>query len=138
MTRSNQNRVISFLGLLGRPTDWFCRKFYNICEEEVPTSKVEDHSRICAVADRCDQKGLSVDERLVRIAEMLEKMTDLFANNAMQHSGSPDVAKISNSSVTEESDVPSPKLSDWSRRGSEDMLDCFPEVDNSILMVGGM
>ncbi|KAK8587158.1 hypothetical protein V6N13_086162 [Hibiscus sabdariffa] len=105
-----------------------------ICEEEVPTSNVEDHSRICAVADCCDQKGLSVDERLVRIAEMLEKMTDLFANKDMQHSGSPDVAKISNSSVTEESDVLSPKLSEWSRRGSEDMLDCFSEVDNSVLM----
>ncbi|MBA0616639.1 hypothetical protein Godav_026142, partial [Gossypium davidsonii] len=105
-----------------------------ICEEEVPTSNVEDHSRICAVADCCDQKGLSVDERLVRIAEMLEKMTDLFANKDMQHVGSPDVAKVSNSSVTEESDVLSPKLSDWSRRGSEDMLDCFPEVDNSVLM----
>nr|GLL35317.1 probable serine/threonine protein kinase IREH1 [Ipomoea trifida] len=45
--------------------------------------------------------------------------------------GSPDGAKVSNSSVTEESDVLSPKLSDWSRRGSEDMLDCFPEADNS-------
>ena len=48
--------------------------------------------------------------------------------------GSPDVAKVSNSSMTEESDVPSPKLSDWSRRGSEDMLDCFPEADNSVFM----
>ncbi|XWS50854.1 hypothetical protein CRYUN_Cryun12cG0125300 [Craigia yunnanensis] len=105
-----------------------------ICEEEVPTSNVEDHSRICAVADRCDQKGLSVDERLVRIAEMLEKMVDSFANKDIQHVGSPDVAKVSNSSVTEESDVLSPKLSDWSRRGSEDMLDCFPEADNSVFM----
>ncbi|OMO95856.1 hypothetical protein CCACVL1_05217 [Corchorus capsularis] len=105
-----------------------------ICEEEVPTTNVEDHSRICAVADRCDQKGLSVDERLLRIAETLEKMTDSFANKDMQHVGSPDVAKVSNSSVTEESDVLSPKLSDWSRRGSEDMLDCFPEADNSAFM----
>ena len=105
-----------------------------ICEEEVPTSNVEDHSRICAVADRCDQNGLSVDERLVRIAEMLEKMADSFANKDIQHVGSPDVAKVSNSSVTEESDVLSPKLSDWSRRGSEDMLDCFPEADNSVFM----
>ncbi|XP_022766386.1 probable serine/threonine protein kinase IREH1 isoform X2 [Durio zibethinus] len=105
-----------------------------ICEEEVPTSNVEDHSRICAVADRCDQKGFSVDERLVRIAEMLEKMADSFANKDIQHVGSPDIAKASNSSVTEESDVLSPKLSDWSRRGSEDMLDCFPEADNSVFM----
>ncbi|XWS48230.1 hypothetical protein CRYUN_Cryun13aG0056600 [Craigia yunnanensis] len=105
-----------------------------ICEELVPTSYVEDHSRICAVAGRCDQNSLSVDERLVRIAETLEKMTDSFANKDIQHLGSPDVAKVSNSSVTEESDVLSPKLSDWSRRGSEDMLDCYPEVDNSVFM----
>ncbi|TKY44812.1 serine/threonine protein kinase IREH1 [Spatholobus suberectus] len=106
-----------------------------ICEEEVPTSHVEDHSRICAVADRCDQKGLSVNERLVRIAETLEKMMESYTQkDTQQMVGSPDVAKVSNSSMTEESDVPSPKLSDWSRRGSEDMLDCFPETDNSVFM----
>ncbi|XP_020221536.1 probable serine/threonine protein kinase IREH1 [Cajanus cajan] len=106
-----------------------------ICEEEVPTSHVEDHSRICAVADRCDQKGLSVNERLVRIADTLEKMMESCTQkDTQQMVGSPDVAKVSNSSMTEESDVPSPKLSDWSRRGSEDMLDCFPETDNSVFM----
>ncbi|BFG33212.1 hypothetical protein CerSpe_194860 [Prunus speciosa] len=106
-----------------------------ICEEEVPTANVEDHSRICAIADRCDQKGISVNERLVRISETLEKMMESFAQKDSQHGvGSPDVAKVSNSSVTEESDVLSPKLSDWSHRGSEDMLDCFPEADNSAFM----
>lgn len=106
-----------------------------ICEEEVPTSHVEDHSRICAVADRCDQKGLSVNDRLVRIAETLEKMMESCSQkDTQQMVGSPDVAKVSNSSMTEESDVPSPKLSDWSRRGSDDMLDCFPETDNSAFM----
>lgn len=106
-----------------------------ICEEEVPTSHVEDHSRICAVADRCDQKGLSVNVRLVRIAETLEKMMESCTQkDTQQMVGSPDVAKVSNSSMTEESDVLSPKLSDWSRRGSEDMLDCLPETDNSVCM----
>lgn len=106
-----------------------------ICEEDVPTLHVEDHSRICAVADRCDQKGLSVNERLVRISETLEKMMESSTQkDSQQMVGSPDVAKISNSSMTEESDVLSPKLSDWSRRGSEDMLDCFPETDNSAFM----
>ena len=104
-----------------------------ICEEEVPTSNVEDHSRICAIADGCDKKG-SVNERLVRISETLEKMMESFALKDITHVGSPDVAKVSNSSVTEESDILSPKLSDWSRRGSEDMLDCFPETDNSVFM----
>ena len=106
-----------------------------ICEEEVPTSNVEEHSRICAIADRYDQKGLSVNERLIRLSETLEKMMESFAQKDNQHVvGSPDVAKVSNSSVTEESDIFSPKLSDWSRRGSEDMLDCFPEADNSLFI----
>ncbi|GJN23543.1 hypothetical protein PR202_gb11202 [Eleusine coracana subsp. coracana] len=63
-----------------------------ICEEYVPTHYVEDHSKVCAVAD------------------------------------SPDVTKVSNSSINEESDGPSPKLSDWSRRGSADMLDYLQEI----------
>lgn len=106
-----------------------------ICEEEVPTLHVEDHSRICAIADRCDQNGLNVDERLVRIGETLEKLMESLSQKDFQHVvGSPDGAKVSNSSVTEESDLLSPKLSDWSRRGSEDMLDCFPEADNSVFM----
>lgn len=103
-----------------------------ICEEEIPTANVEDHSRICAVADRCDQKGISVNERLLRIAETLEKMIESFTQKDSQHVGSPDVAKVSNSSVTEESDI-SPKH-DWSRRGSEDMLDFFHETENSVFM----
>ncbi|GFZ03431.1 protein kinase superfamily protein [Actinidia rufa] len=106
-----------------------------ICEEEVPTLHVEEHSGICAIADRCDQKGLSVDERLVRISETLDKLIESFSQKDFQHVvGSPDVAKVSNSSVTEDSDLLSPKLSDWSRRDSEDMLDFFPETDNSVLM----
>ncbi|CAL5445296.1 unnamed protein product [Camellia sinensis] len=106
-----------------------------ICEEEVPTLHVEDHSRICAIADRCDEKGLRVNERLVRIAETLEKLIESFSQKDFQHVvGSPDGAKVSNSSVTEESELLSPKLSDWSRRGSEDMLDCFPEAENSVFM----
>ncbi|XXG55471.1 hypothetical protein AAC387_Pa03g3134 [Persea americana] len=106
-----------------------------ICEEEVLTSHVEDHSRICTIADRCDQKGLSVNERLIRIAETLEKMVEFFSQKDLHNAfGSPDVAKVSNSSVTEESDVLSPKLSDWSHRGSEDMLDYLPEADNSLFV----
>lgn len=102
-----------------------------ICEEEVPTLHVEDHSRICAIADRCDKKGLRVNERLTRIAEDLEKLMESFSAKAV---GSPDGAKVSNSSVTEESElIISPKYSDWSRRGSEDMLDCFAEADNNAM-----
>ncbi|XP_073018201.1 probable serine/threonine protein kinase IREH1 [Primulina eburnea] len=92
-----------------------------ICEEEVPTLHVEDHSRICAIADRCDQKGVRANERLLRIAETLEKLMESFsAKDIQQAAGSP------------ESELISPKFSDWSRRGSEDMLDSFAEAENTI------
>ncbi|KAJ6846826.1 putative serine/threonine protein kinase IREH1 [Iris pallida] len=104
-----------------------------ICEEYVPTLYVEDHSSVCAVADRCDQKGLSVDERLIRIAETLEKVIEFCSTkNLPNAAGSPDGAKVSISVVTEEPDVPSPKLSDWSRRGSADMLDSLQETENPV------
>ncbi|CAH9143977.1 unnamed protein product [Cuscuta epithymum] len=106
-----------------------------ICEEEVPTSHVEEHSRICTIADRCDQNGLSVNDRLLRIAETLEKLIESLIEKDIQTAvASPDGAVISNSSINEGSDILSPKLSDWSHRGSEDMLDCFPVADNSAFM----
>ncbi|CAI9281197.1 unnamed protein product [Lactuca saligna] len=102
-----------------------------ICEEEVLTFHVEEHSRICAIADCCDQTSISVDEGLVRVAETLEKLMELISQ---KDNRSPDAAKPS-SSVTKDCDFMSPKLSDWSCRGSEDMLDCFPDQgDNSVLM----
>ncbi|KAJ4973870.1 hypothetical protein NE237_007044 [Protea cynaroides] len=116
---------------LSDDTSIICR----ICEEEVPTTHVEDHSRICAIADGCDQNGLSVNERLIRIAETLEKMMESLSHKDLQNVvGNLDVAKVLNSSVTEESDGLSPKLSDWSRRGSEDMLDCLPEAGDSVFL----
>ncbi|PKU69987.1 probable serine/threonine protein kinase IREH1 isoform X1 [Dendrobium catenatum] len=103
-----------------------------ICEEYVPTLYVEDHSKICAVADRCDQKGLSVDERLLRIAETLDKMIESYSQKEIPNSaGSLDFAKVSNYSNTEESDGLSPKLGDWFSRGSADLIDCCQETDNS-------
>ncbi|KAL5210235.1 hypothetical protein ABZP36_005858 [Zizania latifolia] len=104
-----------------------------ICEEYVPTHYVENHSAICASADRCDQKGVSVDVRLLRVADELEKLVESYSQKDLPNAaGSPDVAKISNSSINEESDGPSPKLSDWSRRGSADMLDYLQEADSTI------
>lgn len=105
-----------------------------ICEEEIPTSYVEDHSRICTIAYRCDQNGLSVNERLIRIAEILEKFVESYSPkellNAME---SPNAVKISKPIAGGE-DVFSPRGSDWSHRGSEDMLDCLPDADSSVFV----
>lgn len=104
-----------------------------ICEEYVPTHYVENHSAVCAIADRCDQKGVSVDERLVRVAETLEKLVESYSQKDLINAvSSPDAAKVPNLSINEESDGPSPKLSDCSRRGSADMLDYLQDADNTI------
>lgn len=64
---------------------------------------------------------------------MLEKMVESYSPKDLPNAAvSPDVAKVSSSSINEESDGPSPKLSDWSRRGSADMLDYLQETDNTI------
>ncbi|CAH9072213.1 unnamed protein product [Cuscuta europaea] len=47
-----------------------------ICEDEIPVIYVEQHSRICTLADRCDLKGLTVNERLERVTEILEKVLE--------------------------------------------------------------
>lgn len=105
-----------------------------ICEEEIPTSYVEDHSRICMIAYRCDQNGLSVNERLIRTAEILEKIVESYSPKELQNAmESPNAVKISKPSAGGE-DVFSPRGSDWSHRGSEDMLDCLPDADSSVFV----
>lgn len=47
-----------------------------ICEDKVPTSRLEEHSRICALTVQCDVKGVSVDNRLCKLAVILDKMVD--------------------------------------------------------------
>lgn len=68
-----------------------------ICEEEVPTVHLEEHSRVCAFADRCDHKGLGVDERLRRLAETLEHLVESYTpkSSLVAASASPDTAKTS-------------------------------------------
>nr|KYP68766.1 putative serine/threonine-protein kinase DDB-G0272282 [Cajanus cajan] len=47
-----------------------------ICEVEIPIVHVEEHSRICTIADRCDLKGLTVNERLERVCETIERILE--------------------------------------------------------------
>ncbi|KAG0621533.1 hypothetical protein M758_3G027100 [Ceratodon purpureus] len=120
--------------------DVICR----ICEDEVATSRLEDHSRVCALADRCDQQGLGVDERLRRIAETLERMVESFTpkSYSMAAGGSPETAKTSSSNnggSTSDGGL-SERCSSYSvltdkvggellRRGSEEMLEDLHEID---------
>ncbi|CAO2821033.1 unnamed protein product [Amaranthus hypochondriacus] len=101
-----------------------------ICEVEIPTVFVEEHSRICTIADRCDLKGLTVNDRLERVAETLEKILESWTPK----STSPDVSRVSASNMPEELDWMSPRKNDLSHGLSDELLDCIPEADSYFSM----
>lgn len=108
-----------------------------ICEVEIPTVHVEEHSRICTIADRCDLKGLTVNERLDRVVETLERILETWTPKSTDSAGgSPEVARVSTSSAPEDLDEFSPKRHSLSRRCSEDMLNCVREVDSAFAIDG--
>ncbi|XP_031393821.1 probable serine/threonine protein kinase IRE isoform X3 [Punica granatum] len=110
-----------------------------ICEVEIPTVHVEEHSRICTIADRCDLKGLNVNERLERVAETLEKILESWTPRSTPRSiGSPgrsvEVAKGGIQGMHEELEEYSPRKDNFSRRHSEDMLDSVMDSVNASIM----
>ncbi|MBA0587319.1 hypothetical protein Gorai_000451, partial [Gossypium raimondii] len=110
-----------------------------ICEVEIPVVHVEEHSRICTIADRCDLKGLTVNERIERVAETLDKILDSWTPKSTPKSidtprESFEATRVYTSSIHEDTDDFSPKHSNHSRQCSDDMLDCVPDVDNALLM----
>ncbi|KAF5959868.1 hypothetical protein HYC85_001077, partial [Camellia sinensis] len=106
-----------------------------ICEVEIPTVHVGEHSRICTIADRCDLKGLTVNERLERVAETLERILESWTPKSSDGEiGSPEVARVSTSSTPEDLAELSPKQVNFSHHCSEEMLDRAPEADNAFVM----
>ncbi|MCL7041800.1 hypothetical protein MKW94_025258 [Papaver nudicaule] len=106
-----------------------------ICEVEIPTVHVEFHSRICTIADRCDLKGLTVNERLERVAETLEKILETCTPKSSDTAeGSPEVARVSTSSVSEEVDGLSPRANCSSHACSKTLAECVPEDQNALVM----
>lgn len=106
-----------------------------ICEVEIPTVHVEEHSRICTIADRCDLKGLTVNDRLERVAEALERIMESWTLKGTDTRGSFDVSGVYTTRMHEDLDELSPpKRNDLSPRFSEGILDCVPDADNSFVM----
>ncbi|XP_031502888.1 probable serine/threonine protein kinase IRE isoform X2 [Nymphaea colorata] len=107
-----------------------------ICEDEIPTIRVEDHSKICALADRCDLKGLGINERLERICYTLERILDSSSPKSSCTAGpeSPDFAKVPH--LIEDSDFLSPFPGNIFRACSVDMINGPQEADQHATIDG--
>lgn len=103
-----------------------------ICEELVPIIHLESHSYICAYADKCDLKSFDVNERLWRLAELLEQLVESRNLSVQATDDSPDCRMhMSDSAMTSEGC--SPKLSEWRSRGVEEMFEDLHEMDTACL-----
>jgi hypothetical protein len=49
-----------------------------ICHFEIPMVCIEVHFVLCTLADRCDSKGLTVDQRMLKVARVLDPMLTFF------------------------------------------------------------
>ncbi|XP_042508945.1 probable serine/threonine protein kinase IRE4 isoform X4 [Macadamia integrifolia] len=104
-----------------------------ICEETVPTSHLESHSYICAYADKCDLECLDIDERLSKLAEILEQIVDSCGMNFHESYSSPDVSRVHTTSSLVGSEGHSPKIIEWHNKGVEGMFEDLHEMDTACL-----
>ncbi|XP_058765263.1 probable serine/threonine protein kinase IRE [Vicia villosa] len=109
-----------------------------ICEVEIPIVSVEEHSRICTIADKCDLKGLTVNERLERVSETIERLLESWTPKSTPkstdtHGESFEFARVSTSSLHDEFNELSLERNNLSSRCSEDMVDPAPEPDISFV-----
>ncbi|KAF8406405.1 hypothetical protein HHK36_008492 [Tetracentron sinense] len=104
-----------------------------ICEEIVPTSHLESHSYICAYADKCDLNYLDVDERLSKLAEILEQIIDLCTLSFHASYGSPEISRIQTANSAVGSEGHSPKIMEWHNKGVEGMFEDLHEMDTACI-----
>lgn len=105
-----------------------------ICEEIVPTSHLESHSYICAYADKCDLSFLDLDERLIKLEEILEQIIE--SRNTSFHAsyGSPEKnSRTQTTNLAIASEVYSPKISEWRNKGVEGMFEDIHEMDTACI-----
>lgn len=106
------------------PADVKPKMICRICDFEIPTIYAEGHFRVCTIADRCDSKGLTIDERLDGVAEILERIlasctpknTDIVEIHG-------EVVKIGASCLSEGSDVLSMSHNNLSYLSSAEIVD---------------
>ncbi|KAL5987077.1 hypothetical protein ACLOJK_041073, partial [Asimina triloba] len=104
-----------------------------ICEEGVPTSHLESHSYICAYADKCDLQCLDVDERLTKVAEILEQIVESYTPSFHASYGSPEITRMQAANLVVGSECYSPKTNEWRNKGTEGMFEDLHDMDTACI-----
>jgi len=102
-----------------------------ICEEEVPLFHLEPHSYICAYADKCEINCVDVDERLLKLEEILEQIIDSRSLNSFTQAGGLENSVLRKSGVASEGC--SPKINEWRNKGLEGMFEDLHEMDTAFI-----
>ncbi|XP_008809595.1 probable serine/threonine protein kinase IRE4 [Phoenix dactylifera] len=104
-----------------------------ICEENVPTSHLESHSYICAYADKCDLEGFDVEERLLKIAEILEQIVESYNQSNRASCSSPEISRVQSANSVMGSESHSPRVQEWHSKGMEGMFEDLHEMDTACI-----
>lgn len=104
-----------------------------ICEELVPAMQLEPHSYICAFADKCVSKQLDVNERLLKLAELLEHLLELRHSSNHEADVNPESSRLQTTDSTLATENYSPKCIDWRGKGMDGMLEDLHEMDTACL-----
>ncbi|KAK3231583.1 hypothetical protein Dsin_003464 [Dipteronia sinensis] len=104
-----------------------------ICEEIVPISHLESHSYICAYADKCELNCLDLDERLLKLSEILEQIAECCSLSFHPSVGSPENSRLQTTTSGLISEGYSPKISEWRNKGLEGMFEDIHEMDTACI-----
>ncbi|KAI9200017.1 hypothetical protein LWI28_001562 [Acer negundo] len=104
-----------------------------ICEEIVPISHLESHSYICAYADKCELNCLDLDERLLKLSEILEQIAECCSSSFHPSVGSPENSRLPITTSGLISEGYSPKISEWRNKGLEGMFEDIHEMDTACI-----
>lgn len=114
---------------LDSPDSVICR----ICEESVPICHLESHSYICAYADKWDLNGLDVDDRLIKLAEILEQIVESRNLSVQAPYDSLENSKTQPTNSQNASENFSPKISECRRKGFEGIFEEIHEMDTAFI-----
>ncbi|GER47942.1 kinase [Striga asiatica] len=104
-----------------------------ICEEFVPAVHLEPHSYICAFADKWVSNHLDVNDRLLKLSELLEHLLELRNSGNHETYMNPQNLRTRPSNSTLTAETHSPKSNEWRSKGMDGMLEDLHEMDTACI-----